>query len=286
MQLRATSFFRHASRAGLGHWITSAAIVLAAPAALAAAQEPSTHETDASPVAVGERYHVELAGTLWNPSPSGTISSAQLGIIGDQIDFTKDLAFQQSRMKDLRVVLRPSKKAKFKIQYTPIIFQADTLVKRAFVFNGQRYQANVPISSEFDWKVLRLGYEYDFLYKSRGFVGMLLEGRLTQMNATLAAPFGTEYNSIRVPLPSIGVVGRGYVAPNVAINFSLSGFQIPRVPNAQANYYDWDVSSTYNINNNFGVQGGWRRVTTFIDYKNDTGNIKFQGIWFGAAVRY
>ena len=36
--------------------------------------------------AVGEKYHVEAAFTLWTPSLFGVISSEQFGIVGDRID--------------------------------------------------------------------------------------------------------------------------------------------------------------------------------------------------------
>ena len=42
--------------------------------------------------AVGEVYRVELYGGLWNPTPEITISSAQLGIAGSDIDVVADLA--------------------------------------------------------------------------------------------------------------------------------------------------------------------------------------------------
>jgi hypothetical protein len=283
MRLSAPRPSRSFGAARIGTWMAAAALALAAPG-LARAQQA----TEITAPAIGERYHVELAGTIWNPDVNGQVSSEQFGILGDQIDFVNDLAFQRTKMKDIRIVLRPTKKARFRIQYTPVVYQSDTIVPRTFTFNGQRYDVNMPINSEFDWKVLRLGYEYDFLYKPRGFVGVLLEGRLTQMTANLAAPFGTEFTTIKAPLPAIGVVGRAYVLPDVAIDFEVSGLKIPQLQqvHAEANYYDWDISGTFNVTNNVGVQAGWRRMTTFLDYKNDTGNVKFQGLWFGAVVRY
>jgi hypothetical protein len=228
--------------------------------------------------AVGENYHVEIAGTLWNPDVAGTISSEQFGLIGSQIDFVDDLAYQKTRFKDLRIVLRPTRKAKFRIEYTPIEYTAETTLKRDIVFNGQK----------FDWKVWRFGYEYDVLYRSRGFVGVLLEGRYTQMNAELNSPITDEFTTAKAPLPSVGIVARGYVLPEVALNFELSGFKVPAtwVEGYEANYYDWNISGTVNVTNNFGLQAGWRRVTTFLSIKKDLGDVKFQGLWFGAALRY
>lgn len=236
---------------------------------------------------VGEKYHVELSGTLWTPSLFGVISSEQFGIIGDEIDFENDLGYKRTRFKDMRIVLRPSTKHRFRIQYTPMVYEAETTLNRDVVFNGQLYPVNLPIQSTFSWKVWRVGYEYDFVYTERGFVGVLLEARFTEMTAELRSLISDESTIARGPLPAIGGVGRVYVVPEVAINFELTGFKLPDIDrDYKANYFDWDIHGTFNVNNHVGVQVGWRRMTTFINIENDIGDTKFQGLWFGAAVRY
>jgi hypothetical protein len=244
--------------------------------------------------AIGERYHVELSGTLWNPTLTGVVSSEQFGIPGSSLDFTTDLGFQQTRFKDLRMVLRPAKKHRFRFQNTPIEYTATSTLHRTITYNGISFPASLPVSSEFSWKVWRFGYEYDFAYMKRGFVGVLLEGRYTQFTSSLQSTspllVASEFTTAKAPLPAIGVVGRGYVAPNVAINFEVSGFKVPEslkdTAKAQANYYDWDINSTINLTNNAGVQVGWRRMTTFINVDRDMGDFKFQGLWFGAVARF
>ncbi len=246
-----------------------------------------------SSTAVGEKYHVEFSGTLWNPDLFGNISSEQFGQVGTTIDFIDDLGYTKAQFKDMRIVLRPTKKAKFRIQYTPVVYQAETSLKRNVVFNGIVFPLAVPIESSFGWKVWRFGYEYDFLYTSRGFVGLLLEGRYTQMDARLTtnSPFFSpqydEFLSAKAPLPAIGVVARAYPLPQLAVNFELSGFKAPDIdPKYKASYFDWDLSGTFNFTNNVGAQIGWRKMTTFLAIDSDLGDLKFQGLWFGAAVRY
>jgi hypothetical protein len=266
-----------------------AALALLAPAS-ARAQYGAP---DMSSSAIGENYHFEVSGNFWNPDLFGQISSEQFGLIGSQIDFLTDLGYAKTRFKDLRIVLRPSKKSKLRIQYTPIEYESSTTFNRSIVFNGIAFPISVPIESAFAWKVWRFGYEYDFLYKSRGYVGLLLEGRYTQMDARLAtnSPLFSqqinEFATAKAPLPAIGVVGRAYVLPQVAVNFEVSGFKLPDIdPDYKANYFDWDIYGTVNFTNNFGAQIGWRRVTNLLIIENDMGDVRFQGFWFGGAVRY
>jgi hypothetical protein len=217
----------------------------------------------------------------------GIISSEQFGIPGDDVDFVRDLAFEQQRFGDMRFVLRPGKKHRFRFQYTPISYAAETSLRRPIVFNGQRYDIALPVASEFEWKVWRIGYEFDVFYTSRGFVGILFDVRQTRMTAHLASPILDEFTTASAPLPALGVVGRAYPIRNVAINFEVSGFRLPNIdPDYVGSYYEWDIHGTFNVNENLGLTGGWRRTTTYLGIKNDIGDLKFQGIWFGAAVRY
>lgn len=244
--------------------------------------------------AVGENYHIEFSGSLWNPTLFGQISSEQFGQVGTTIDFLTDLDYVKARFRDMRIVLRPTRKAKFRIQYTPISYMAETRFTRDIVFNNIRFPVSVPIESQFDWKVWRLGYEYDFVYTNRGFVGMLLEARMTQFNARLKtnspifSPPLDEFNRITVPFPAIGVVARAYPVPQVAINFELSGFKLPESidPNYKAKYFEWDLFGTVNLSNYVGVQAGWRKSSSAFTVKKDFGDLRFSGLWFGAAVRY
>jgi hypothetical protein len=218
---------------------------------------------------------------------NGIISSEQFGIVGSDIDFVNDLDFRKTQFLDGRLVLRPSKKSKFRVQYTPVRYSADSALSRSIVFNGILYPVNVPVKSTFDWKVWRFGYEYDFFYTNRGFIGFLIEGRYTEMNASLKSPLNDEFTSAKAPLPSFGLVGRAYPLENVSLTAEFSGFKLPDFnDDYEANYFDIDIYGSVNFSDHLGVQVGWRRMTTFLRVKTDQGDLRFQGIWFGGALRY
>ena len=118
-------------------------------------------------------------------------------------------------------------------------------------------------------------------------MGVLLETRMTTLSAELNSVIASEYTLARGPLPAAGIVARGYVHPTVAINFEMTGMRLPNVdPEYQANYMDWDLYGTVNFSPYVGFQMGYRKMSTFLSIERDSGDIKFGGIWFGAAVRY
>jgi hypothetical protein len=108
------------------------------------------------------------------------------------------------------------------------------------------------------------------------------------MSAELASPLMTEFTKVSAPLPAIGIVGRAYPIPEVALNFEVSMFRVPEgsIPDVEANYYDWDIHGTVNLHRSVGLQVGWRRMTNFLIVEDDSADVKFQGLWFGAALRY
>jgi hypothetical protein len=242
---------------------------------------------------IGEKYHVELSGSFWTPTPFGVISSEQFGIPGTDISLVDDLGFLRTRFRDLKVVLRPAKKHRFRIQYTPLQYSSETTLKRAINFNGITFPCAgcplmLPINAQFGWNVWRFGYEYDFLYKKRGFAGVILEARETEFSAGLQSPVANEFTSAKGPLPALGFIGRGYVMPDISITAEVTGLMFPKslLPDIEANYFDWDIYGTFNVTNHAGLQVGWRRLTTFLNVEHDTADMKFQGMWWGGTIRF
>lgn len=260
---------------------------LLAALALPGTAQAQANDPEVSTGAIGEQYRIELSGGFWRPKVAGIISSEQFGIVGSNIDFVKDLGFETTRFGDGRLVLRPGKKHRLRVQYTPVSYSAESALSREVVFNGIKYPANVPVQSSFDWKVWRFGYEYDFFYRDRGFIGFLIEGRYTEMAAHLKSPLNDEATSAQAPLPAFGLIGRGYPLKNVSITAEVSGFKLPNVDeDYDANYVDIDIYGTVNFTHHFGVQAGWRRMNTFLKVEKDQGDFRFQGLWFGGAIRY
>jgi hypothetical protein len=243
--------------------------------------------------ATGETYHVEIGGYLWTPSPEIIISSESLGINGDDVDFVTTLGLPKKTFPQLKLVLRPATKHKFRLEYTPIKYNGEKTVTREFVFNGQRYTIGLPVTSELLWKAYRFGYEFDFVYKDRGFVGLLLEAKYTDITATLEATLlgvrQVEFTRARGPVPSVGVIARGYIVPNISITGEFSGF--PEIGTTGSSryggkYYDFDLYGTVNFTDHFGAQVGWRSFDVSYKVNNDHGSMKLKGLYFGGVARF
>ena len=54
-----------------------------------------------------------------------------------------DLNIQRKTITELRLVLRPARKHKFRVNYLPLNYTAQSTVHRQFVFNGISYGVNL-----------------------------------------------------------------------------------------------------------------------------------------------
>ena len=241
--------------------------------------------------AIGEDYHIEAAYNFWNAEPTLIVNSEALGILGTDVDLISDLGIQKKRLGKFDLVLKPTKKHRFKFQHLPIKYTTDAFpVQRSFVFNGQRYNIGLPVSTDVDFTTVSFGYEYDFLYFPRGFFGANINMKLTTIDVDLVSPIGSEFFKQSAPIPAFGFAGRGYVTPNLAVDGEFTFFRIPKSLEEQlegdGSYNDFDLHATYNFNRYVGAQLGWRKTTIFYQAEFDSGDLKFTGLYFGGVVRY
>jgi hypothetical protein len=258
--------------------------ILLAPS-LARAQYRATPFHDP---ATGEVYHIEGGLELWNPPPLLQIASEQLGIVGTTIDAATDLGITQHRITELRLVLRPARKHKFRVNYLPMHYTAQSTVHRDFIFNAIHYGVNLPVSSDLTWNTWLLGYEYDFLYHDRWFVGFVAQAKATDVEVKLASPIGSDFVVAKAPIPNLGGIVRVYVVPNISVTGELVGIKIPNSVSTtyRAHYVDFDLYGTVNFNNYVGAQLGYRRIDVGYLIKKDQGAFLMKGLYFGGVVRY
>lgn len=271
-------------------------ILLAAMALVAVPASAQFTPRTLNDPATGEKFHIEGSAGFWNPTSAMWISSEGLGIPGSKIDFKKDLGLTDQRFREFHVVLRPARKHKLRMQYIPIEYLQSATVSRDVVFNGQLYKLGVPVSSSLSWKAYRFAYEYDFVARNRGFAGVVLDAKYTELAATLQVqqPAIKEFTRIKAPIPAIGGIGRFYVVPNISITGELTGIKIPESIAAElpvgGHYADFDLHGTVNFTGNLGAQVGYRSLDLGAQY-TDHGvtsavALPLKGLYFGLVARY
>jgi hypothetical protein len=137
---------------------------------------------------------------------------------------------------------------------------------------------------------VRIAYEYDFLYRDRGFVGFIVGADLPRVTASLQAPLISGSVQEDTPTPIIGGIARVYVVKNVAVTAKVLGFKLPESVDSQRRYslriLDIDIFGTLNFTNNVGVQGGYRNFDVTYRVKQDSGQFLVKGFYIAGVARF
>jgi len=232
-----------------------------------------------------ENYHVELSAGFWAPTANMQIAD---GSFGTSIDLKNDLGLQDRKFPEFQIVIKPALKHKFRVQFIPISFAQTGTPTHDLVFNGQIYPAGTTITSTLDWKAWRFGYEYDMVSTYRGFLGVIVDLKYTDVGATLNAAGRTGVAAAKAPIPALGGIGRLYLAQNLSFTFELTGFDLPGnwIKTTSGHYADLDTYAMLNFTDSFGVTGGYRKFDVAYTLASDSGTFKLDGWYVGAALRF
>jgi len=232
-----------------------------------------------------ESYHVELGAGFWSPTADMQIAS---GAGGSSVDVKNDLGLQDKKIGEFQLVIKPALKHKFRVQFIPLSYTQTGTPQSTLVFNSQVYPAGMPVNSTLEWKAWRFGYEYDFVSNYRGFAGVIVDLKYTDISATLTAAGRTGAASVQAPIPALGGIARIYLAQNLSLTGELTGFAFPGgwIKSASGHYADVDLYAMLNFVDAFGIRAGYRKFDVEYTRTDDTGTLKLSGPYLGVTLRF
>jgi hypothetical protein len=232
-----------------------------------------------------ERFHVELATMWWWSSPTFELQSGNLAEAANtSVDFTSTFGLSRERFSDIRVVGKIGAKHRLRFSYVPIRFEQSATLGAPIVFDDRTFVG--PASASIRWDLWRFGYQWNVVNRSRGFFGVIGELKYNDFDAAASAGVVGAAQDVKAPIPTVGVAARGYVLPNVAISGEFTGIKIPQNDSLGGSFFDLDVSATANVGRHFGVQGGFRSVSTDYLIDLDRGKLAVRGAYFGVISRF
>jgi len=229
----------------------------------------------------------EFSILFWTPEPALVLQSGDLtaatGITS--VDFVQEFGIEKDTFPEIRFSVGRSHK--FRFGYVPVKYEADATIQRTVTFRGQTFTVGVPAATEIKWDIYRVGYEWDFVSREKGFFGLVGELKYNKLEASIASPAlariaATEQNA---PIPTIGVAGRGYPHPMVSISGEFTGLKVDR-SDFDAAFWDFDINAAVTFGRYVGVQGGFRSVTVDFTIEDDIGDLELRGPYIGAVVRF
>ena len=255
-------------------------VVLCICAFLAAAPRAAAQGNDS----VGE-----FSMLFWIPEPELGLQSGDLadatGI--DEVDFVQEFGIEKKRFPEFRLVLGRSHK--FRFSYVPVRYDAETIVQRTITFRGQTFNVGAPAAADITWDIWRFGYQWNFVSRQGGYVGIVAEAKYNTLDAGIDSPLLA--SAVRTEqtawIPTFGIAARGYPHPNVAITGEFTGLSLDLDEQAfEGEAWDFDIGALVTFGDHVGAQGGYRSVQVEYLIDDDRGNLKLDGIYFGGIVKF
>ena len=248
----------------------------------------------AVPKPSAEDYDWEFGAVSWKPSPDLTIRT---GPGGTDVDLIGTFGIEDKSFTDFRLVLKPVRKHKIRIQYLSITYAKDAVLNRTFTFAGNTYTVDAPASASLDWTLWQFGYEWDFVSNDYGFVGVIGEIKYNEVRASLssAALNVSSQMDTEAPIPAVGGIVRGYlvVPRRVSVTVEVTGIKVPdrftfnrRLVEFHDSLADFDVYGMVNLSPHLGVRAGYHSLDVRYLVNDDAGTLKMKGPYIGASVRF
>jgi hypothetical protein len=255
-------------------------------AVYASAAEAQFNVSDPAP---GENFNVELGAMFWTPTPTLIVQTGALAAFGDtRVDFVREFGIEDKRFTEFRFVAKAGRKHKIRFNYLPVEYTQTATLSRTITFGDRTFIVGVPATADLEWKMWKVGYEWDFVARDRGFFGVIAELKHNEVNASLSSTFGVEAAEAKAPVPTIGVIGRGYPHRMVSITGEFTGFKLPDSlsDEFEASLYDFDIYATVSLGRHLGVQGGYRSLRAEYLVDEDAGELELKGPYFGGVIRF
>ena len=227
----------------------------------------------------------EVSVTFWKPDPVLIFSTSAIsGLSVAEVDLAEEFNIEDKRFIEYRAAVGRSHK--FRFSYVNFDYDAEAQIERTFTFRGRTFTIGAPATTDINWKLTTLGYEWDIVSTDQGYFGVITEVALNQIDASIDSPVLTTAATTDVwaPVPTIGITGRVYAGSAVAITGEFSGFKLA-YGDFDVKYIDFDVNGSVG-SRNAGAMAGYRSVIADYHIDDDIGDLKMRGLYFGGYVRF
>jgi hypothetical protein len=189
-----------------------------------------------------DSYKLRIDTDWFYVNPSGQLRAQTNGTqdTGAPIDFSKDLGFSTYSTFYGKVDWHFKRKQHLYIALAPFNISHQRVLTRTFTFQGQTFNAGIATSASLNTFFIAPGYEYDFIRRKRGHLGLAAQFNLFNTKAKVnsvagvASDTGTAQaaksaqGSLFSPVPVLGPAFRFYVtnSPKVFVDGNLFGMYL------------------------------------------------------------
>ncbi|MGB0125439.1 MAG: hypothetical protein WA419_05570 [Silvibacterium sp.] len=183
-----------------------------------------------------DAHKLRIDAGWYYSNPTGSIHGSN---DSGSIDLNKDLGFNSYSTFSGKVDWKFTRKNHFYVTIIPLDTSRQTVLDRTFTFQGQTFNAGLTANSSLNTLAVAPGYEYDFIRRKRGHLGLALQFDLFNTTAKISVAAqttgnGTHYDavsasgSLLAPIPVAGPDFRFYLtnSPRLFVDANVLGMYL------------------------------------------------------------
>lgn len=214
--------------------------------------------------AAQELPRFEVKASFWRPSVNGQLQS---GII--PVDFRSDLALQQDWQFFGTALIRVGRRHGIVVEGAPLAFTGRNQLSRTVEYDGRLYNLRETLESEASMTYFFAGYQWDFLARQGGHLGLRTGGAFLEASGQLRSVSTgvTAARSYRIGLPLVGLAGRGFLYRRVVdVDGDVQGMSL----GGYGHYVQGGASIGVNWRG-LGFRGGYRVIDADVHERGEPG---------------
>jgi hypothetical protein len=239
-----------------------------------------------------DSYKLRIDADWYYANPSGYLEGTTSGANVAPIDLNKDLGFPTYSTFAGKADWKFTRKNHLYLAASPFNMSHSTVLNRTFTFQGQTFTAGLTSSSSLNTVYWAPGYQYDFIRRKRGHLGLALQMDLFNSKASINAAAQTTADgvhhaavsasgSLLAPVPVAGPDFRFYVtnSPKVFVQGNLFGMYLF----GYGNFISSGGSVGLNLSKHFAATAGYQ-LGSHLEVNNASDRIGFHFTQKGAIV--
>jgi hypothetical protein len=241
---------------------------------IAAAQESASAE--------GQRFQVE--SVWWGASPDITVQTGTLVDAGvGAVALADEFGMTRKWRPNIRATGRLAAAHRLRFEYLPLRFAERAILDRDIRF-GNRVFTGAALA-DFRWSTWKAGYEWDFLRRARGALGLVVSANYNDVRAAVRAEGRGEVAAVEAFVPTVGLTARISAHPRVSVAPEVTLFKFSG-GDVEGTFYDVDLGGAVSITRSLGVKAGYRLVSADYAAEQDTGELRMDGVYLGFVSRF
>ena len=217
-----------------------------------------------------DSYKLRISAFTFYSNPSGDIQGSD---DADMIDLQKDFNFDSYSTFTGKADWKFTHKNHLYVVGSDFNQTREAVLKRTITFQGQTFEAGASVKADLDAPEIAPGYEYDFIRRKRGHLGVAVQVDLFNASASISAAAqvtgdgtrqdaATASGSLLAPIPVAGPDFRFYLtdSPRVFVEGQVLGMYLFGYGNFVSTADDVGFTINRHLSVNAGYQLGSRLV--------------------------